>query len=263
MIDPVRFDQQSRGDLNQRAENALVVIPVGATEQHGPGLPTGTDTLSAETVALGAARQARATVDVLVAPSIAYGCSSHHLPHGATLSLESHTLLNLLLDVGASAAVSGFRRVFYLNGHGGNHELVQLAAREVSLSSSIHAAGGSWWDMAREELLRAGGAVFPRVPGHAGGFEASILTAIQPDLVRLDEEAYAEPHQSYPKPAVPYRSELAGFWTANDGYTDKPTEAELSAGRRLLETAIDVVAQHLIDFYRSTEEIEDFRRPGE
>lgn len=263
MIDRFRFDHLPRGELNKRAADALLVIPVGATEQHGPGLPTGTDTLSAEAVAIGAARRARNNVDVLVAPSIAYGCSPHHLPHGATLSLETHTLLNLLLDIGASAAVSGFRRIFYLNGHGGNHELVQLAARDVSLASSLHTAGGSWWDMAREELLQAGGAAFPRVPGHAGGFEASILAAIRPDLLAIDEDAYTKPHRSYPKLPNPYRSELAGFWTSNDGYTDNPAEADTTTGQRLVETAIEVVAQHLIDFYRSTLEMDNFRSSGE
>src|SRR3712207_8760883 len=84
-----RLAELTREELRRRLPDATVVIPIGATEQHGPHLPLMTDHLMAETIALRAAGLVPPDVDVLVAPVLPFGCSSHHLQVGGRS--EEHT----------------------------------------------------------------------------------------------------------------------------------------------------------------------------
>ncbi|MDW3214456.1 MAG: creatininase family protein [Ilumatobacteraceae bacterium] len=230
----------------------VVVVPVGALEQHGPHLMVGTDTMHAEAVALRAA-EAATDVDVVVAPAVAYGCSDHHIPFGATLSLSSATLLAVLRDVVRSAAASGFRRVFFLNGHGGNHELIQVAARDAAQEFGIAVGAGSWWAMARDALIEAGGADGTRLPGHAGGFETSVIGAI------LDERITDLPGPSSSfgptdprNPEAAFRTERPEGWSDTEGYTDDPGALDIDTGRRLLEVAGRAIGDDLTRFVAQT-----------
>jgi creatinine amidohydrolase len=79
----MRLAEMTREQAGQVAGECVLVVPIGSTEQHGPHLPAGTDALHAEWVAWRAAEVASVDVPVVVAPTLAYGCSEHHLPFGA------------------------------------------------------------------------------------------------------------------------------------------------------------------------------------
>src|SRR5215212_143812 len=181
----------TRGEAARRAPGALVVLPVGATEQHGPHLPLGTDFLIVEHVTRAAAHEARASVDVLVAPTFQTGSSHHHLPFGATISLSTERYYGALRDMTESLIQSGFRHIFIVNGHGGNHELIQLVVRDVALSHPCNLAAASYWDLAREPLAAGASDLRERLPGHAGVFETSLIMALRPELVASSS---ASPH---------------------------------------------------------------------
>ena len=144
--------RSTREEAARRAPDALVVLPVGATEQHGPHLPLGTDFLIVEHVTRAAAQEARASIDVLVAPTFQTGSSHHHLPFGGTISLSTERYYGALRDMTESLIQSGFRRIFIVNGHGGNHELIELVVRDLALSHACNLAAASYWDLAREPL---------------------------------------------------------------------------------------------------------------
>src|SRR4029453_28454 len=98
----------------------------------------------------------------------------HHLPFGGTLSLGTETYYRVLTDLAESLIVGGFRRIFILNGHGGNSELIQLVARDLALKHAAHLAGG-------------GGAQAPATAGRrgrAGKSEPALLGPLPPELVR-------------------------------------------------------------------------------
>ena len=126
---PILLHELTREKARELAPHTLLVLPVGAVEQHGPHLPVGTDYLTVEHVARGAAEQAQKAISVLVAPTLPFGSSHHHLSFGGTLSLATETYYRVLADLGESMIVSGFRSLVLINGHGGNHELIQLVAR--------------------------------------------------------------------------------------------------------------------------------------
>jgi creatinine amidohydrolase len=162
------------------APDAVLVLPFGAHEQHGPHLPHATDALLVEAVAMRGAELAQH--DAAVAPTMPYGVSAHHLGLGATFALRPATLLSLVEDLLESARVSGFRRALLLNGHGGNAGLLAAAANETVARERMVCASASYWDLAAsriEELRRSphGGM------GHACELETALMLHLAPELV--------------------------------------------------------------------------------
>lgn len=246
------FNELTREDLRALAPDAIVVFPVGATEQHGPHLPVGTDALTVEHIARAAAERVASDVPVVVAPTLPFGSSHHHLPFGGTMSLGTETYYRMMFELGEALIISGFRRIFILNGHGGNNELVQLAARDLALKHAAHLAAASYWVAAWDALS----AVHERggLPGHSGIFETSVMMALRPELVREPR-----PHRDGVTPASasssfypPVRVETHGSWQAINGFTDSPSLASVEAGQRYVEAAVGAVAQSLKDFHAAT-----------
>jgi mycofactocin system creatininase family protein len=157
------------------AAGALLAVPVGSTEQHGPHLPLSTDT----DIAAGlCARLAQDCRDVVVAPPVAYGSSGEHQDFAGTLSIGQEALELLLVELCRSATLT-FSRVLLVSTHGGNAAVVRRAERRLRAES-------------REVL-----AWLPHWHGdaHAGRTETSLQLALAPDRVRLDR---AEPGNRRP-----------------------------------------------------------------
>jgi creatinine amidohydrolase len=248
---PLLLNQLTREQARAETARALVVLPTGATEQHGPHLPIGTDSMAVETIARSAADRLRPDIPVFVAPTLCYGSSPHHLPFGGTMSISTETYYRLIGDLLDSLAVSGFKRVFIVNGHGGNSELIQLAARDMALRRDIAVGAGSYWTIAWEQLRAAGAGDAGHLPGHAGAFETALIAALRPELVHeplpVRESREVPPP---PMPADPYRTEIHGFWQRIDGYSDSPARATAADGHRFIEAAITGVAAALTAFYQ-------------
>jgi creatinine amidohydrolase len=247
------FDEHTREELRALAPTALLVLPVGATEQHRPHLPVATDRLAVEHIARAAAAEAALQIPVLVAPTLPFGSSHHHILFGGTLSLGTETYYRLLVDLAESLIGSGFRRIFILNGHGGNSELIQLVARDVALKHSAHLAAALYWTIAWDALVAEQAHVAAGLPGHAGTFETSLILALRPELVREPRPHRDNPADTEPRRHSPYRAELHGAWQNIQGYSDSPDQADAERGQRYLAAAVHAVAQALIEFYRATE----------
>ncbi|HZD22637.1 MAG TPA: creatininase family protein [Acidimicrobiia bacterium] len=246
------FAEQDRESLARMADVGLVVIPVGASEPHGPHLPSGTDSLLISHIAKEVAIVLTDDVPTLVAPTIPFGYSAYHLAEGPTISLSIGTLLQVMVDVLSSIAASGFRRMFILNGHGGNAELIQVAARAYAEQDEACLVGaGSYWSMAWDRLVAAGGLDDCRLPGHAGKFETAIVEAIRPDLVgEIPTGRQAQPDDVIDLAGRFYKDHRVGWrrrWP--QGFTDDPSRAGPQLGAALLAAAIDGAAECLRQFY--------------
>ena len=248
-----RLVEMTRSEANRVAPESLLVVPLGATEQHGPHLPVGTDSMLVEAVAERAVLALRDSFPVVLAPTLPVGSSAHHVPFGGTLSVTSVSFYGVLMDIGRSAASGGFRRMFYLNGHGGNHELAQVAARDLGLELPIAVGAGSWWAMAYDALIEAGSPTIRNIPGHAGGFETAAMMAMAGHLVR--EQPPSRPDQPAADPPFRsgYRTEVHGSWKAIDGFTDNPAGASAELGARFLTVAAARVAADLGSFYSNSQ----------
>ncbi len=242
------FAELNREQLRADAPTSLVVLPLGATEQHGPHLPTGTDTFTVEAIARDAAK--RTAIPAIVAPALPFGSSDHHLIFGGTLSLGTETYYNVLRELLESLVTDGFTRIFLLNGHGGNHELAELAARDAALKHEVSVAAGSYWRIAWDALIAAEAHRGRRLPGHAGDFETSIMLSLRPDIVpanrpHRDETADTDPGRVQSA----LRSERHGFWKSIDGFTDNPAQATAARGEQFREIVVTAVAEAFTEFY--------------
>lgn len=245
-----RFAEMNREQLRAAAPDALAVLPLGATEQHGPHLPTGTDYFTIESIALEASALAAAQVPVILAPALPFGSSDHHFVFGGTLSLGTQTYYRVLRELVESLVTDGFKRIFLLNGHGGNHELAQLAARDVALKHPVRVAAGSYWRIAWDALIAARANEGRRLPGHAGDFETSVVLSLRPDLVAAvrphrDEVADTDPRGF----EAPWRDERHGFWREIGGYTDSPDRGTAENGVQFRGVITQAVAAAFVQFY--------------
>ncbi|MEY2620893.1 MAG: hypothetical protein RIT26_713, partial [Pseudomonadota bacterium] len=109
----------------------VALLPLGATEQHGPHLPLNVDHVLAEAMVSGAVQRLPANTPVLVLPTLSVGLSTEHVAFAGTLSLSTETALRVLIEVGQSVARSGVRKLLMFNAHGGHVALMDLAAREL------------------------------------------------------------------------------------------------------------------------------------
>src|SRR2546429_350393 len=102
-----RLVEMTRSEANRVAPESLLVFPLGATEQHGPHLPVGTDSMLVEAVAERAVLALQDSLPVILAPTLPVGSSAHHVPFGGTLSMTSLSFYGVLMDLGRSAASVG------------------------------------------------------------------------------------------------------------------------------------------------------------
>lgn len=247
---PLLFNELDRTTLARLAPESLAVLPVGATEQHGPHLATGTDTFAVEHVSRAAAVRAGDAGSIVVTPTLPFGSSAHHFPFGATLSIETQTYYAVVRDLVVSLVRDGFRKVLIVNGHGGNHELIQLAARDVSLQHPVQVGALSYWQSAQDTLdgLWAGKpGHLP--PGHAGEFETSVVMHLRPDLPPHDPPSRTAAEIDRLTPRIDgWRLEQTDWWKNIDGYTDDPSLATPDKGAQFLEIVIEALADVMRDF---------------
>jgi creatinine amidohydrolase len=198
----------------------VVIIPVGATEQHGPHLPLCTDSINIQAVAEDAARMER----VLVAPTVVYGVSDNHMAFCGTISLRSQTLIAVLLDVGESLLRHGFRRLLLLNGHGGNFDAMGVAAHEFRLSHPQVVV--AFTDVV--SFIYEGYEPASKIVYHADEGETAHTLAVAPELVRMDRAV----REVTPAFGDYYRRYYAagGEMTGRVSYGLPPTEMLSSSG---------------------------------
>ncbi|GAB2840007.1 mycofactocin biosynthesis peptidyl-dipeptidase MftE [Actinocorallia aurea] len=206
-------------------DGALVLVPVGATEQHGPHLPLSTDTVIAEAVAVRAARELPGPV--LVAPAIAFGASGEHAGFPGTVSI-GHTALRAVIVETVRSLALWAGRVVFVNGHGGNVPTLDdaLAQMRVEGHDVAWAPCGA-----------------PGADPHAGFTETSVMLHLDPGKVRLADAVAGDT-----RPLVELMPELlAGGVRAvsPSGVLGDPTGATAEAGERIVAQMVAAVVRRV------------------
>jgi len=174
------------------AEERMVIVPTGATEAHGPHMPTDTDTHQAEHMAIELAKR----VNAVVAPAVPYAISKTFEHFAGTISLSIETYQQVVYEIGASLAQQGFKHILLLNGNRPNGTSNDAVARRLidnlDQQFDFMVTAVSYWEpgaaaVHAKRKSEVGGM------GHGGEYETSFQLAIRPHLVKMDrlEGVYA------------------------------------------------------------------------
>ena len=212
------------------------ILPVGATEFHGPHLPYGTDSIGAETIAEAIARELGHT---LVLPPITYGVSHHHLSWSWTLSARPDTLMYLIRDIGESLLANDIRKLMILTAHDGNRAPAEGAARLLHQEHGLSVALMDGWQGRVRAALA--GTEWDIDLDHGGQSELSIVLYGAPDTARLDL-ATPEPRQNMDV-AVEVVGDFGG--TVPKGFSGDASKASAEEGEAICRAAVDLVVPFL------------------
>jgi creatinine amidohydrolase/Fe(II)-dependent formamide hydrolase-like protein len=231
-------------------DKSLVILPIGAVEQHGPHLPVMTDALIGEatlTQALDKIRGAERERTWLL-PPIAYGKSNEHLGLPGTISLSASTLQALVTDIASSLRLSGFRKLLLFNTHGGNVDLLNVVSREIRIQY-----GMTVFYMAPSSLGGTEGVIAPEELEfgiHGGDYETSIVKAIKPGWVQ-DEFSVSELPDLGGVNCLTLEGRIRFAWRMDDisasGICGDATKATAAKGEVIQERITDTLAQALAE----------------
>lgn len=224
-----------------KAESPIVILPVGATEQHGPHLPLNTDTDIGFNIALHIAKHA--PLKTLVLPPIWTGFSPHHMDFTGTITIRQSTLFALTFDIINSLIEHGIVRIILLNSHGGNISLLKTVVDEVAIKQQISPIYFTYWKMISDSIYKirkseTGGMA------HAGELETSLKLLFTPKEVKKElfkdvmlkgsdfhhVEMFASNKIEFYKPFK--------YWTST-GQIGAPSKASIETGESILNLIIE------------------------
>lgn len=166
-------------------EGLVAILPIGAIEQHGPHLPLSVDADIAAGIVRHALELVPADLPVTALPLLSVGTSEEHADFPGTLSFRPETVISMVVEIGASLARAGLRRLVILNAHGGQVPALEIAALRLRRERRMLVVPANTYD------LYDAGALFPadevRLGIHGGALETSIMLHLKPDAVRMGE----------------------------------------------------------------------------
>jgi creatinine amidohydrolase len=242
--EPLEYGRLTWPEVARAAgEDRVCLIPVATLEDHGPHLPIDADLRIVEEIVRRTAEQI--PDETVLLPGIPHGYSPHHMDFPGPITIGWDTFTRYVTDVGTSLAHHGFRRMLFLNGHGSNQNLVEMAARLVMVARPEVLAAAAFYLTSPESLQtieeirdsERGGMA------HACELETSIYLAIDPDAVDMDR---AVDERSYPEGEHAWLDWSDGslkvmpWWSAfsRTGVQGEPTKATAEKGKALLDAAV-------------------------
>jgi creatinine amidohydrolase len=167
-------------------DSAVAVLPVAAIEQHGPHLPVSVDTTLVNGVVNASLAHLPAALPVLFLPTQQIGKSNEHIRFPGTLTLNAQTLISVWMELGASVARAGFKKLVLLNSHGGQVSVMDIVARDLRTAHDLIVYHTSWYNLPLGDAVTG---LFPpeehRFGIHAGDMETSMMLALAPAQVDM------------------------------------------------------------------------------
>jgi creatinine amidohydrolase len=237
----------------QLKKNPLVILPVGSVEQHGPHLPTGTDTFAAAVIGHAVAER----MDALVLPSTPFGVTPMHMPFEGTITLTPDTMMRVVTETCVSTARHGAKYLMILNWHEGNIPSLAIAAESLHRDHGMTVLTVQACYVAEELYGKTCNGLT-----HGGEIEALAVLACRPDLVHLDRIDYSSDHahghkmdklrrtRSYQPVLTDIRSIAATGWFGS------PQHATAEKGARMLADIADAIAQEASAIFRQLDAVQ-------
>jgi creatinine amidohydrolase len=228
-----------------------IIMPIGSTEQHGPTGLIGTDAICAEALAKGVGKAQQA----LVGPTISVGMALHHMAFPGSMTLQPSTLMVLVQDYVASLAQAGFRKFFFINGHGGNMATLKAAFSQTYAHVTNLGIPGAEQVQCRLANWFMMSGVYKRAKELYGNQEGSHAT---PSEVALTQYVYPDSIKTAPLDAQVGQGHT--FYGAEDfrrRFPDgrmgsNPALATPDHGRQFYEIAVQELSQTYGEFLRQS-----------
>ena len=241
----VLWNRMTAEELRQKAvDDAIVLLPVASTEQHGPHLATGVDAFLGGEGCQRAARIVARNRAIVVAPVVWMGLAEHHAAFGGTFSLSLSTYHCLLKELCGSILQAGFKKILIVNSHGGNVAALNALTTDLARELSAPIATTTLYSLPHESGAYAEILEDQKTVRHACEAETSMMLASFPDCVRNDRivEAFG-PMSTLAPPLNLWRSlkELTP-----SGVLGNARKASATKGERLLDVAAELLAAKLI-----------------
>jgi creatinine amidohydrolase len=222
--------------------STVVVMPLGAIEQHGPHLPVMVDARLIDEITDRALALVEDGITLLRLPTVTVGKSIEHLAYPGTLTFSTDTILRVWFEIGESVARAGLRKLVMVNGHGGQIQPMQMVARDLRIRAKMFVVACNWWQFGYPAGL------FPadeyRFGIHAGAVETAMMQAVEPDLVHMELARDFVPVTREMADRFPLLAQAgaAGFgWMAQDihpaGAAGNATIATAEAGDAIIDHA--------------------------
>ncbi len=239
-------------------ENVVIIQPIGAIEQHGPHLPIAVDAAISLGVLGKAFEKLNTNVPAFALPCLYYGKSNEHWSFPGTITLSAATLLTLIQEIAESLYRSGFRKLVLMNSHGGQPQVMEIAARDIhqQYPDFLVFPFFTWRVPHNAAELFSGYELEYGI--HAGDVETSIMLSLLPEQVKI-ERAVREYPQGLPENSLlTMEGKLPFAWLTKEltksGVMGDATNASKEKGDRLLESVANGWVQAIIDVYQ-------FRQP--
>ncbi len=218
---------------------AIAVLPVAATEQHGPHLPLSVDTDIVNGVVQAALPHLPAPLPVLFLPTQGVGFSPEHTRFPGTLTLKADTLMRIWTELGECVAASGVKKLVLFNAHGGQVGALDLVARDLRARLGLLVYSLSWFnlpliDEQGQDLAQLFSSEEHRFGIHAGEIETSLMLALRPDQVRMAQAEYFRSSSQERAPDFPI---LGNGKTAKLGWQMQDYNANGAVGNARAATA--------------------------
>lgn len=251
----MRFMDLTGPEVAQLPPDTVAVLPLGAIEQHGPHLPVSTDfvaaTEAAEAAVAAVTRSGSAPVVLL--PGLAYTKSDEHHRFPGTIWLSWDTLMRTLVDIGQSLQTSGITRLLFVNGHGGNSALGQVACREIRRRFGLR----TFFAHLSVPADQGGTGSAPSEFGmgvHGGHGETSLMLHLRPELVHLERAQARVPSGLRQFEHIGFGKPVSFGWTSDDfgpdGHIGDPTGANAEDGKAFFESAVARLSAVIVEASR-------------
>ena len=244
----VMWKELTAEDLRAKAgADAIVILPVASMEQHGPHLPVGVDTILCEGVCKAGAEMAARDTAVVVAPTLWCGMAEHHMAFGGTFTFDIPTYRAVLLAFLKSMERHGFKRVFIVNGHGGNIAALNAFLPDFARETGLKVRSATYFELAASDLAPV--LEDQKRVHHACEVETSLMMVLAPGTVKHDRlpEAFggiAGSNAPDDWGGVPARFRSFKDLTAS-GVNGDARRASREKGEKLLAICVEGLAQTL------------------
>lgn len=235
--------------------NSVLIIPVGATEQHGHHLPVETDSRIVYEVVKHSVDNLPDHVNALYTPAIWFGYSEHHQGFPGLMSVKGDTLTRLVTDLCSRAYKEGFRKILLVNGHGGNVLFLSAACRVLYDDLGIKVGLITYWDLISDDITRHRDSPLGGI-NHACELETSLMLYIEAGLVKTDKI-----HDNVMKKGKYNRADLlesgvlfsgGSFKEISEtGVVGMPSVASLNKGEIFFKAAVKRIQEFIMDYIES------------